>query len=312
MTTVEDNFKDELAKKRFDTEHALVLEPRDCLVMPAQFIYDTEWLKQHDDIIPNCHIYLIGYLPEIQMVGPHQIINDRLIVSYLVGGEKRELSWPILIDSEIVRSDDRRWWLRNSEGKDYIPKGMDKLHYRFNLEQDACSFYILYIGQAFGKSGSRNALERLRSHEKLQQIALTGCVPKHFTLTVLLLELEVDTGMALMFNPRAEQTDPSNERVMNGFSNLESTTEAEKTTLYEASLIRYFKPKLNTEFKDSFPSTNMKVLAGCYEKDMSAIIAKLHIDSVFKISSDTVPQKQMHWIQHDLHTTEDRKVFFSL
>lgn len=35
-------------------------------------------------------------------------------------------------------------------------------------------FDIQYIGQAYGKSGSRNALDRLRKHETVQKIALQG------------------------------------------------------------------------------------------------------------------------------------------
>jgi len=69
-----------------------------------------------------------------------------------------------------------------------------------------------------------------------------------------------------MFNPWANDKCRGSERIKKGLDKLFGTNEAERTTLYEASLIRYFQPPFNKEFKNSFPSTNMKVLADCYDK----------------------------------------------
>lgn len=307
---MDDSLNDELARKKFDVEHALIIKPRDCLIMPANYLYDVGWLKQHDDIIPKSHVYLIGYMPEIQFIGLKGTDGDQLIVSYLVGGQQRELRWSVLVGSQIVKKDGRSW-LRSAEGKNYLPTNIHEAPVRLDKEQNAIFFNVLYVGQAYGNSGSRNALERLQSHEKMQQIALTGRVPKHHTLSVLLLELEVSPELATMFNPHAKNQDPSVERLKNGLNKLSDTTQAEKTTLYEACLIRYFQPQFNKEFKNSFPSTNMKLLASCYEKDIAAIIACLDINT-FQVCSDLIPQKEMHWIQYDLHSAEDRSVFFNL
>ena len=51
----------------------------------------------------------------------------------------------------------------------------------FNL----IDFEVLYIGQAFGDGGSRNALDRLLKHETLQKIAVKG-VPAGSVLMLLL------------------------------------------------------------------------------------------------------------------------------
>jgi hypothetical protein len=118
--------------------------------------------------------------------------------------------------------------------------------------------------------------------------------------------------MFTLFNPRAKDKEHGAERISNGLDKLFNTNEAERITLYEASLIRYFQPKYNKEFKDSFPSTNMKVLTDCYGKDFSALIAEICIDELpFKMFTETVPAKQYHKAKHDLHNDEARKVFFS-
>jgi hypothetical protein len=56
----------------------------------------------------------------------------------------------------------------------------------------------------------------------------------------------------------------------------------------------------------------MKVLADCYTKDFSAIIAEICFDEFpYNLFSDVVPKKHQHVIRHDLHTAANRKAFFS-
>jgi hypothetical protein len=61
--------------------------------------------------------------------------------------------------------------------------------HRLSAEYDAVGFEVLYIGQAFGNDGSRNALDRLKKHETLQKIAVKG-IPEGYTLTILMLAIE--------------------------------------------------------------------------------------------------------------------------
>lgn len=97
-----------------------------------------------------------------------------------------------------------------------------------------------------------------------------------------------------------------------GLDKLFETTEAERTSLFEASMIRYFKPEFNTIFKDSFPSTNLKTLADCYDKDIATVVAEICIDELpFRLFSDAVAAAPYHIARHDLHKDEDRQVFFS-
>ena len=56
----------------------------------------------------------------------------------------------------------------------------------------------------------------------------------------------------------------------------------------------------------------MKLLNECYKKDFSAVIAEITIDELpYKLFSKSVPPKHSHIANHNLHTDNERKVFFS-
>jgi hypothetical protein len=182
---------------------------------------------------------------------------------------------------------------------------------RLNSEKHVQDFEVLYIGQAFGEDGSRNAIDRLKKHETLQKIAVKG-IPSNYNLYLFLLEILPANRLITMFNPWAKTKDNSGKRIDDGLDKLFNTNEAERTTLYEASLIRYFQPNFNKEFKNSFPSTNMKILSDCYAKDFSAIIAEIIFDGLpFRLYTNAVPPKDYHIAKHDLHTDAARQVFFT-
>jgi tRNA nucleotidyltransferase/poly(A) polymerase len=112
-------------------------------------------------------------------------------------------------------------------------------------------------------------------------------------------------------NPFAKDTESGTTRIKQGLDKLFNTTEAERISLYEASLIRYFYPEFNKEFRDSFPSTNLKILQDCYEKDFAAVIAEICIDELpFYLWSASAKRSLHHIARHDLHKSRDRKMFF--
>ena len=172
-------------------------------------------------------------------------------------------------------------------------------------------FKVLYIGQAYGEDGSRNAIDRLKKHETLQKIAVKG-VPHGYNLTLLLIEIEPATRLITMFNPWAKEQSDDGSRISAGLDKLFGTDEEERTSLYEASFIRYFRPEYNIVFKNSFPSTNMKTLAKCYEKDIATLVMEIGFDELpYELFSDHIAATHHHIARHDLHKDEDRRVFFS-
>lgn len=300
---------DMFKNKAFDIEHALNMYANGFVILPAFLIYDDEKLETMMEIIKKCHIYFIGLLPIIENQGVIRK-GPNIVTQHAVAGLAYDLEWPIPEGCTFGGNDQTGWYFQNESGQRFFP-AEEAICARLSNEYQNINFKVLYIGQAYGDGGKRNALHRLRKHETLQKISITG-IPAGQTLNVLMIEVEPNNKLITVMNPWADDQSQSSSRIANGLDKLFNTSEAERTTLYEASFIRYFRPHFNTEFKNSFPSTNMKLLADCYRKDISAIISELHIDEIpFRLFSDNQDPKLFHTALHDLHSSENRKVFFS-
>ncbi|WP_438853225.1 hypothetical protein [Brevundimonas nasdae] len=294
--------------KAFDVENALLMYALSYATMPAEGIYDQPALEPLRDSIKDCHIYLVGLTPVIQTQAVTQD-GTNMVTSMSVRGQIHDLRWAIPPNVVLKGDADQGWWGEDEEGRRCFP---DEVTIGMRLKLEAgVDFKVLYIGQAFGEEGSRNALDRLRKHETLQKIALQG-VPAGYRLTLLMLEIQPGNSTITVINPRAANRSQGSERIRMGLDKLFGTDEAERTTLYEAALIRYFQPPFNTIFKKSFPSTNLKVLADCYDKDFAAVVAEISIDELpFTLFSDTVAHRHNHIAKFDLHDDEARRVFFA-
>jgi len=296
-----------MKKSKYDVEHALAMHAHSYVTVPANAIYSNSVLAEYSEITENCHIYLIGLIPRVDMEGLRQE-GDVLVFTLKVGGTSHDLKLDIQPGDKLIH-DDETWHVLQPSGQRYYLKPEALL--ALLRKQVGIHFNVQYVGQAYGSDGSRNALDRLRKHETLQKISILG-IPPEQQLTLFLLEILPATKVITIFNPRAENRTDGEARIENGIDKLYGTTEQERVTLYEASLIRYFQPKFNKEFKNSFPSTNMKVLRDCYKKDFTAIVAEICFDDIpFQLFSETVAPAPYHIIKHFLHTDEARKSFFA-
>lgn len=294
-------------KKRFDVENALNMFAYSYAVLPASMIYDEEAIARIGNIVSKCHVYLIGYFPVVEFIGMREK-GSLAITDFEVAGEKCEIEWELPEGAEI-KCVNGMWFIEISDGTRMVPS-LDSCCHRLSEMYDNINFDVQYIGQAYGKGGARNAIDRLLKHETLQKIALQP-IPRGHLIQLLLLEIHPDTRVLTLLNPNAEEKDQGEQRIDKGLQKLFGTSEEERITLYEATMIRYFKPHFNTEFKNSFPSTKMKILADCYRKDFSSVVAELCFDNLyFKIKSNRVKSAYFHIVSADLHKEEDRRVFF--
>lgn len=293
----------------YDVEHALGMYALSFCTIPAEGIYDKEALEPLMSVIESCHIYLIGYTPIIDFVGANQIDN-KLNLTFNMTGSEHIVSYD-LPNGVLLKKDGDLHYLEDESGQRYWPNEND-MQLRLSNESNEVNFDIKYIGQAYGKDGSRNAIDRLLKHETLQKISLKG-VPDGYRLTLLLLAIQPNNQLFTVMNPFAQNSEDGSQRITSGLDKLFNTTEQERIALYEASLIRYFYPEFNKEFKDSFPSTNLKILQDCYEKDFAAVVAEICIDDLpFKLFSESVAVSHYHIAKHDLHKGEERKIFFGM
>ena len=299
---------DHIKSKRFNVEHALSMYAYSYVVLPAHGIYDKDFLEFHRQIINTCHIYIIGFAPSVRL-NSEKLQNGVLTTNYSVAGVNHDLNWQAPEGAEIVEEGDTVY-VKDLSGQMFWPSNEQVLSYLGQATD--LEFQVKYIGQAYGKDGSRNALDRLLKHETLQKIVLKG-IPEGKQLQVLMVSVQPNNQLLTQFNPRAEETDTSSERIQSGLEKLFNTDEREQIALYEAAMIRYFQPEFNKEFKDSFPSTNLKILRDCYEKDFSGVVAEFFIDELpYKLCSEKVSPKIHHIAYHDLHDDSDRKAFFAI
>lgn len=305
----EDPFREFLASKKFDVEHALGIYAFSYFCIPAEAIYENDLEDKLGDQVRNCHIYMIGYTPKLDLKQARQEGTD-LWIDFEVQGELRSISWPLGEGLELKTEGDL-WYVADRSGNRFVPLKEDLL-VKYTLQHGPLPFKIMYVGQAYGTDGSRHALDRLRKHETLQKIAVKG-VPDNYQLQLMLLEINPANQVYSFFNPFASQVGKDDGRIAAGLDKLYGTDESERITLYEASLIRHFQPPFNIEFKNSFPSTNLKVLADCYDKDFTSLITEFCFDSIeYALYSDAIELNPFHIIQHDLHKEEERRVFFGL
>ncbi|MCX5568908.1 hypothetical protein [Kaistia nematophila] len=295
-------------RKRFDIEHALSLYALNFFTLPANALYDRSELEKYKDIINKSHIYVVGFIPVVEFISAKQD-GRNLIMAFEILSKNYELLVNLPDYYDLVLIDDL-WYISDGENIESLPSE-DWCLLQLHLRYDVSRFHVKYIGQAYGKNGSRNALDRLSKHEKLQEIAIKGCPDGH-KLQILMLVIEPSNRIITSFNPRAIESKSGDARISAGLDKLFSTNEAERISLYEAALIRYFLPQYNLEFKNSFPSTNLNILKDCYEKDFSGLVAEVNFDDMpFSLYSENVKAKPTHAAYYNLHDDRDRQIFFS-
>lgn len=307
MAQEPDPLKEFLASKKFDVEHALGIHAYSYCHFPAESIYDPDLDSILGETAKRCHIYIVGYTPIIDLTNTRQD-EKGIHIDFEILDDKKSVTIPIPYGWKLAK-EDNVWFLIDETGsRRGIPNHLIFEH--IVSQHGAIPFEVIYVGQAYGKNGSRSALDRLKKHETLQKIAIKGPPDKH-KISIILIEINQENRSFTFFNPHAKIKSLENERISPGLDKLYNTEDAERVTLYEAALIRYFKPIYNKEFKHSFPSTNMKVLKDCYEKDFSGLIAEICFDDFeYCLFSECVEKTLFHIIQYDLHKEEDRKLFF--
>jgi hypothetical protein len=183
------------------------------------------------------------------------------------------------------------------------------------FSQEEVEYYqVLYIGQAYGEDGERAAIDRLNSHSTLQTILAEVLSNEPHNEIFLLCFLFDNPAFISKFdgigNPGITDERDAKRWIA---IHAESLSEAQRISIIEASLIRYFRPAYNIKFKDSFPSTNMKTLHTCYQYDLNAVIVEIDTECVAAITfSEAVEPQSTHVAKFDLHSPSERLSFFEM
>ena len=189
---------------------------------------------------------------------------------------------------------------------------------KIDFEDDFLDLEVLYVGQSYGVDGARTAPDRLKSHSTLQNI-YSEAINRNIDsdIWILLASFEQITYMMMHSdNPTTEEEMEKDWKDRSGkvFDKIQNDdfSEQQKINFTEAALIRYFEPKYNKEYKDTFPNPAHKTYQECYELDINSILVELGTYDILKcrLFSDKVPSKNRHFAQFNLHSSKERKGMF--
>lgn len=182
-----------------------------------------------------------------------------------------------------------------------------------NQELPILDYEILYIGQAHGNNGQRTALDRLSSHETLQKIYTHSLSQNPDSDIWIMLTsfsqnsilMSADSGL-IKVNKEDSKTEEKKEKHF--FKNQGFViSEKQKINFTEAALIRYFQPKYNVEFKDSFPSIKHTSYQGCYSLDIKALTIEIDTsENIRSVFTEKSGRKHHHIKMFEFNSDADR------
>ncbi|MBU5461083.1 hypothetical protein [Anaerostipes sp. MSJ-23] len=140
-------------------------------------------------------------------------------------------------------------------------------------------YEVLYIGQAYGKDGSRTAFDRLESHSTLQKI-LEEYSGHYADKHIYILLLEMQSSLAMSFDGISQNFTKSEEESSKHLTEVCSDLPQENQiiNIAEAAMINYFKPAYNVNFVENFPNENHKGYRQYFDLDYNALTVEIDLD----------------------------------
>ena len=174
---------------------------------------------------------------------------------------------------------------------------------------------VLYIGQSDGKTGERDALIRLKSHETLQKV-LADVMHEDINYEIAITLWEFTPQLLTSIDGRNDFL-VTKEQELQHFEKVISAPplilDGQIINVTEAALIHYFKPKYNEKFKNNFPDVGHKGYTFYYDYDYNAITVELDTSCVnIQIHSEHTNYSQFSPIEYLLNSVEKRKSMFEI
>lgn len=216
------------------------------ILKSKKIVFDPEnsFIKENGEIEISSKIFSRGNLQRnTQKLKVNKLIKNGIIESeyphkmVMIKESNNQLIWggPISAMLREIRSSSRDVMdgLKDSDGFDFL-----------DLE-------LLYIGQSKGRKQKSTALKRLINHSTYQKIlALEQENDPDSEIWIGLCNFEVVVPLLIYKENKKSKISPKQmppNLATNGFRN-------EAINVTEAALIKFFLPKYNSEFTDSFPS----------------------------------------------------------
>ena len=283
--------------------------------------------QQHLDSINSTgvdpHIYLIGKRPKISInPSSFKITQDSITIEFRKQIKDTYISIPVTapnrlgiaevsLECEYPYTDFR---FIDGTGKS-VAGGSSALILSTLGSQffEHTDIEILYIGQSYGKHGSRNAADRLKKHETLQGI-YSEAIKNSPDCDIWLILCTFEPILVSSFDGRNPYSVTIDEDTDHMKKVLESEiTEQQQINFTEAALIRYFQPQYTVIYKDSFPNPAHSTYSECYDLDLNMVSAEIQTDDLMvRLWSHAAEPNWVHLCSFPLHSREDRVYMFDL
>ncbi|HEX4302703.1 MAG TPA: hypothetical protein VHZ78_07915 [Rhizomicrobium sp.] len=314
----------ETAPRKFTSEHTVGLYTGASLMLPPdQLTADVNIPETTAELLGRCHIYLICRSPALSLDTQTFLHKDGLGSGHLlrkISGKTERIKFRMRMDVPAggwIKVGDYPHRELLTFDRDGAATGYHFparwIAQKSRLSDDtARDFEVLYVGQSYGGDGSRTAFTRLQSHSTLQKILADHSAKRpDDELMLFLFEYENQMFTHIDGITKAQSSDEEDtEHWMNILDN--PLSEKQQIALAEAGLIRYFEPEYNEIYKSSFPQEQQRILDGCYELDMSAIVVEINTEELAAPLWSPSRGKGLHHIaQYDLHDPDKRRSFFT-
>ncbi len=301
-------------------ENLISLKAR-CLVLKQQDTFtDPEKVVELRKL--PLHIYMICRSPKILLDANNSLVTKENINWNFytnLKGIRKDIFVSILnrSDQQITEVDcpyPYNYFHTYSDNKSFRSEGKTNLLFRHSSAQnevyyDEANLEVLYVGQAFGKNGSRITIDRLQSHEKAQKIYF-DTQNKYPDYEIWFLSLTFEPTLITVFNPRSFYNPDQMHVDLEHQVKIETTPISldQQITILEAALISYFgTSEFNKEYLD-FPSNKHISYKEAYDLDFNSVGFELSTNSVFsKLFSKTVDPNFLHYKKFFLHSDTERK-----
>ena len=246
------------------------------------------------------HHYIILKRPRI-LLENITLLNNAIKYDFIIkGNSDKKLTLEAPVDSEEVKHITAEVTEKGSSFK-ILKDGKFVSSYKATLLFNDVSRYInksfpeadykvLYVGQSYGNKFKRDAYDRLMQHGTLQKI-LSDTMGKDFNSEIFILFVEYDLNLFYlsMFGAPTKQADIGLEESLNKCTERRSVPipDKEKITYIEASMIKWFEPEYNTEYKKTFPNNRQSSYYSIYKQDLNNVCFEMDLSNLgIKLYSD--------------------------
>jgi len=308
--------------RKYFTETALnIYSSEPAILAPADLDKLSEEPPEVKEKLKNSNIYLILKRPRITFVPAtikqkNKQVEGRVAVQTKDGQTTFEFKADLPDEVAAVTIGDypfNKLNFRHTCGNNATVPASFLLRY-FDIDMnDLDALDVAYVGQSYGGTGQRTAVERLSSHSTLQKIlADIAAKEPHIEVLLALYKFEYHRFI-LNMDGKQQSAKPDAVDREHYHRVLESQFERRMSIcLAEAALIRYFQPRYNKTYTQGFPKKSLKILKKVYALDFTALIVEASIEEHhMKLYSEKQSKPQSHHIaKFDLHDERERQSFF--